>query len=313
MMKSFLFLFSFFLCQYIYSQDIIQIGSNEVYDFCISPDGSCLYMADGKNVSVWDIRKKVLLEKLSGPNNSVIAVSLSKDSAYLAASSLDSSICIWKVSSFALMQKIKLESIANSICFNFGNELLAGLRNGKIISLDRNTGKNMAENKICKAEITCIALFDNLSAAVSSSDGFIHTMNPETLQVYNQKRIHSNLIRQFVFDTNGKHIYSCGDDGKVINTYIRSNYLEESERVNSGFSKAWITSIDYLPGQTAFATIRGDIHISGYPLIYKYHVPEKIFKIHFMQNQKGYMVLAVATEYGIKIIWATRMKSKTNY
>jgi len=40
-------------------------------------------------------------------------------------------------------------------------------------------------------------------------------------------------------------------------------------------------------------------------------LPNAIFKLHFLPQKSQYMAVGIATSDGLKIIWASKMKSKS--
>jgi WD40 repeat protein len=314
-MRYLFFVISIFIMEYyVLAQDIIQLGKGDVYDFRFSPQGYLAYISNGKSVDIWDIHLKSVIGVLKdGPNNTIISIDITKDSAYLVASSLDSVITIWNLTNYSLIKKIKIRSIANSVVFNNKtNDVIAGLRNGDLFLINSITGDIANQKAAIFTEITNLALLENLDyLAVSSSDGMIKLLNSASLKFYDQTKAHSNFVRGIVFSDDGKRFYSCGDDGKVACTNIFNFRLAEDSYVHSSLlRKPWIMSVDYLTQQVlAFASIRGDVFIETNSTVYFKKISDKIFKLRFLPMKNTYIAVALATNNGLKIIWASKMET----
>lgn len=298
------------------AQNIIHLGQDDVYDFRFSPNGSLVYMQNKKSVSIWDIQKKSMIGSLErGADNSIISLDITKDSSLLVASSLDSVIAIWSLTNYALLKKIKTNSIANKVAFGNSNKIVfAGLRNGDLIMINTQTGDITMRKESGLKEVTCICISDNMEVmAISGSDGIIQMLNPITFNIYGQEKIHSNFVRDLAFSDDGKQLYSCGDDGKVVCSSINYKILEKDHNVHKKLRKPWIMSLDFMsPHVIAYASLRGKVIIKSIESQYSYHVSEKIFKMHFMPQKNGYIVVGLATNNGLEIVWATKMKFKSN-
>ena len=294
------------------AQEIIQIDQGEVYDFRFSPHGSMAYIASGKSVHIWDIQKKTQIGFLeNGPGNTIISLDVTNDSSFLVASSLDSVIAIWNLSDFTLLTQTKINSIANSVSFcNNGSSIVAGLRNGVLLSINSFTGEVIMKKETGLEEVTSLALSDSMGyLAASGPNGIVQLWNLYSFTEYEQKKIHSNFVRGLVFSKDGKYLYSCGDDGKVFYSIVKMNKLEKDYNILSDLSKSWITTLDVMyPQSVAYANFRGKVTVKSFNWKYSYHFPNQIFKLHFLPHKSPYIALGLATNDGLKIIWAKKMK-----
>jgi WD40 repeat protein len=313
------FLFSVFLVIVVlnvHAQEIIQLGRGDVYDFCFSPQGSLAYLTNGKSVEIWDINKKTIVSSLdNGHYKSIISLDITKDSTFLVASSLDSVIVIWNLTNYTILKKVKIKSIANKVVFNNnGSGVIAGLRNGDLLYINSFSGEIIHNIETGQKEVVSIAILDKAGLiATSGAGGIIQLWNSDSFIMSDQISIRSSFIREIVCGTDEKQIYTCGDDGKVLCYNIKDKKQDKGFYLyNNFFKKSWIMSLDLLNSQIiAYANIRGDIFIEDYPIRYYYHISDNIFKLHFLPKN-SIIVVGLASNNGLKIIWASKMKSKSS-
>jgi WD40 repeat protein len=153
--------------------------------------------------------------------------------------------------------------------------------------------------------------------AISGSDGTIQLMNRADYIIYDQKKVHQELVRGLAFSKDGKQLFSCGDDGKIFCCTTDNNKLDKtSNDYKSSLFKPWITAIDvcevpqdiWKTQMIAYTTIRGDVYMETEKLQYYYPIKGEIFRLHFLPRQGYEFIIGLGTDQGLKLLYKKEAK-----
>ena len=297
------------------AQEIVRIGTGNVYDFRFSSNGSLAYILNTRNIDIWDIHQRLMIKSLEGPDNTLIALDINENLNYLAASSLDSSIYLWNLRDYRLLQKVNINGIANTVVLNSKtNELICGLQDGQILFIDIYTGAILRGIKNGHSEITSIVLIDSTGLfATSGSAGMIRLWESGSPIQCDEISAHADLIREISYSYSKKQIYSCSDDGTVKEFNINNKKIEiHSKKIKWKINRSWIMSVNLNDDDAmAYASYRGKIFIISPYSKYYFHLDNKIFKVRFLIQKNPYLIVGLATNDGLKILQGSQMKIKT--
>lgn len=219
-----------------HENSVLDIASEDSSLFSVSRDGF---------LSIWDKEEHgfELKEKVDTLHSSALSVSLCNDS--LITSGADGYIRIWS----------KQGLLQNSVQVTEGwvwktlevspNTIVALGSDGTLVKVDISSLSTIT--KVCLNDsIRCAASSGNRLFAGGES-GAIHELNLPTLSVLKRRIIHDGIIRDI--QTDGVHIISCGEDGRIVRVNLASGDSEDIYQ-DSNF----VTSTCWLYKQTLLSS-----------------------------------------------------------
>lgn len=308
-----LILFFVYISLTCYGQQADRLGGSEILDFCFTPSGSFIYTAGTKGIEAWNFRERSHLSTLSDNRNiPFLALDLSRDTAWLAATCLDSSLYVYNLVSNTPVHIVRLGSIGNTVKFCPGTDgILVGTRNGELLKYSLPDLRLMEKYTLCSGEITSIAIADSSGfLATGGSDQMVRLLDYYTFHPIDSIQKHKDWIRELAFDQKGYRLYSAGDDGKVLQYSVSHRQIELEDVVNNDFTGPWILSLDTRPQDCiAYATHSGRITVITPFNHSRFKCKEEVFRIRFVPRTY-YISIVAATRNGLRVIQANELMRK---
>jgi WD40 repeat protein len=306
------FLYSFTVCSSCFAQSItVPTESSVVYDICFSPHGHALFVADDRNVKIFETRNiKELGELRGGHSGSILALELSGDSTRLVSGGKDSVIVVWDLPSKAAIKKLpKATGFVTSVSISTKQNLLAyGTSDHRVFVYDL-----LNDNMIAELE----RHDDHITAVEFAADGkLLATAGGKTINLYDStwKQIasltgHRDIIRGLAFDPHQKKLTSCGDDGKIV-FWDMKNPRQPRSIGDWKIGYSWILCIDYGSRENVYAvgTFSGKIKINAAGFGYHSSIDAPIQRIKVMPSTGQFITVCIATHgKGVRLLHAKDM------
>jgi WD40 repeat protein len=279
--------------------------SEKVFNLAFSPSKTHVYASSVGKIECWNLDTRTSAQIFSFEKDiPFIHLSVSTDSQYIVASTLDKQIILWHDGEKSSASRLNVESIPNTLQFVGKNKfLLVGLRDGSLLKYSIPDLVLLEKKQLCSEEVTGIAVSDSTSMiAVSGAGRKIWLFNNENLHCLDSIQAHRDWIRALSFNGNGSFLYSCGDDGRVKGYLVNFNRLSPMESKSSGYHMHWLTTLDAREtNQVATTTPNGLITVWTSRFRCKLKTGDKVFAIKFLPDRL-FISLCLATDKGLRII-----------
>lgn len=207
---------------------ILKEPNYRIGDISYSPDGKYLVAANREepfDLSIWDIEKEKIVQKLSGHSDRIFSVEYSRDGTYIVSSSYDSTIRIWdtktgscfKTFDACSIDKDYLHTPVGAVALSPNNNyIVGGLYSGKIVIWDINSQKILHILEGCNP-IRGVSFSPKGDKIVAGGvNQKVNVWDVQSGNLVMTKREHTNQITSVVYSPDGSRILSAGNDEMII-------------------------------------------------------------------------------------------------
>ncbi len=219
--------------------------------------------SDG-SVRIWDEASGEELSQFRGHTGAVLSVAISPNSQQLISGAEDNTLRLWDIRHGAEAHRFDLNSAAFSVDTGEA-QALAGLSDGRIVTLNTNTGEIITELQAepldeqerdapATASISAAELsLDGERALSAGANGIITVWDLETGDALLRLVGHNNPVVEAAFGPNNDVVLSSARNGSLI----LWNLEDGSEIYRTQDAATRVTSLDFLPdGNTALLGTR---------------------------------------------------------
>jgi WD40 repeat protein len=217
-----------------------------------SPDGKLLATADDKTLKLWDEQGK-LLQSLTGHDESILGVSFSPDSQYIASASADNTVNIWRKDGKLWQTLSGHRGVVRGVRFSPDGQYIASASADKTVKIWSKEGTLLQTLKGHTDGVTSVSFSPDSKAILSGSEDKtvnIWSLKGELLRTLNG---HKDSVLDVSFSPDGQTIATSSAD-KTIRLWRRQGQLE---KVLEGHSNT-VFSIQFSPDGQALVSASGD-------------------------------------------------------
>ena len=207
---------------------ILKEPNYRIGDIAYSPDGKYLVTTNREepfDLSIWDIEKENIVQKLSGHSDRIFSVEYSRDGIYIVSSSYDSTIRIWdaktgscfKTFDACSIDKDKLHAPVGAVALSPNNDyVVGGLYSGEIIIWEINSQKilHILEDGNPIMGVSFSPKGDKIVAGGVNQK--VNVWDVQSGNLVMTKREHTNPITSVVYSPDGTRILSASNDKTII-------------------------------------------------------------------------------------------------
>lgn len=207
---------------------ILKEPNYRIGDISYSPDGKYLVTTNREepfDLSIWDIEKENIVQKLSGHSDRIFSVEYSRDGTYIVSSSYDSTIRIWdaktgscfKTFDACSIDKDKLHAPVGAVALSPNNDyVVGGLYSGEIIIWEINSQKilHILEDGNPIMGVSFTPKGDKIVAGGVNQK--VNVWDVQSGNLVMTKREHTNPITSVVYSPDGTRILSASNDKTII-------------------------------------------------------------------------------------------------
>lgn len=206
---------------YVYK--IFKEPNYRIGDISYSPDGKYLVTTNREepfDLSIWDIEKENIVQKLSGHSDTIFSVEYSRDGTYIVSSSYDSTIRIWdaktgscfKTFDACSIDKDKLHAPVSAVALSPNNDyVVGGLYSGEIIIWEINSQKilHVLEGSNPIWGISFSPKGDKI--VVGGVNPEVNVWDIQSGNLVMTKKEHTDQIKSVIYSPDGFRILSAGN------------------------------------------------------------------------------------------------------
>lgn len=207
---------------------ILKEPNYRIGDIAYSPDGKYLVTTNREepfDLSIWDIEKENIVQKLSGHSDRIFSVEYSRDGTYIVSSSYDSTIRIWdaktgscfKTFDACSIDKDKLHAPVGAVALSPNNDyVVGGLYSGEIIIWEINSQKilHILEDGNPIMGVSFSPKGDKIVAGGVNQK--VNVWDVQSGNLVMTKREHTNPITSVVYSPDGTRVLSASNDKTII-------------------------------------------------------------------------------------------------
>lgn len=217
-----------------------------------SPDGKMLATADEKTLKLWDEQGK-LLQSLTGHDESILGVSFSPDSQYIASASADNTVKIWRKDGKLWQTLSGHRGVVRGVRFSPDGQYIASASADNTVKIWSREGKLLHTLKGHTDGVTSVSFSPDSKTILSGSEDKtvkIWSIKGEWLRTLSG---HNDSVLDVSFSPDGGTIATSSAD-KTIRLWRRQGQLE---KVLEGHSNS-VFSIQFSPDGQALVSASGD-------------------------------------------------------
>lgn len=279
-----------------------ETDSKTIYDFCFTPKGDAIGIADNKTIKVFSVESKALLKEFkTGHDNRIMSVDISKDGKLLVSGDQSGKIVIWDFDNNKILKTLNYhKGLINSLKISpDGNYIVSGGNEKKVFVYDIKTDSVIHTFTDHKADITDIEFSpDGRILVTASGDKTIKVYNGTGFEFISSLTGHKGWVRGISFSKDGKKMMSCGDDADLLVWNITNIHeIRQLSTINTPYS--WLSCVTCNNEENesyAYADIAGNVKIMAPTFEYHSYLFSLITRMRFIHTESLYYYLAVATK-----------------
>lgn len=193
-----------------------------------------------------------VLNTFTGHKKGVIAFAFSKDGKWLATAGGDRKILIWDLTDYSLVQTLTghRETIFDLSFTNDGSQLISGAWDGTFRIWDWRSNEFVMFDFGNNSPYTVGFTPDELYVVATDLTERISFWEKDAVSIFRSLVGHKNIVSNFDFDKEGKHIATASWDGTVKVWDVLTGMLVKKQNYHNGsvysvkfqFEKDWIIS-----------------------------------------------------------------------
>jgi len=308
MKKNIYFVLTFlFILPNVFSQKVkkfsfFETNSKTIYDFCFTPKGDAIGIADNKTIKLFSLDQKTLLKEFkNGHDSRIMSVDISKDGKLLVSGDQSGKIVIWDFDNNKILKTLNYhKGLITSLKISpDGQYIVSGGNEKKVFVYDIKMDSVIHTLTDHTADITDVEFSqDGRIFATASGDKTIKIYDGIGFGFITSLTGHKGWVRGISFSMDGKRMMSCGDDADLLVWNITDIHaIRQQSTINTPYS--WLSSITCNNEENesyAYADIAGNVKIMAPTFEYHSYLFSLVTRMKFMHTESLYYYLAVATK-----------------
>ena len=155
-----------------------KVLTNVVHSIAVTSDGNYAMAAGGfdAEIAVMDMQGSVIVRRLIGNKDGALGIDVSCNDQYFAAVGYDGQLCVWSLKDFSVRKTVDIDSAMRCVAFSPDAGLIAS----------------------------------------GAKNGTVYVWRARDLKLVCSLDQHRGAVQSLAWGADGQHIYTAGDDGRVI-------------------------------------------------------------------------------------------------